>query len=81
MKKYRTPPQLAAEYGCSSETIHSHIKAGRLKAFSLSPPNCKRPRWLISPEAVAEFERTYAYQTTPKPRRSRRKTKAFTEYV
>jgi hypothetical protein len=78
-----SPPELAKEWGIDPSTILAHIRAGRLRAFSTSPPGTKRPRWKIPPEAVAEFEATHAAQTPVKPVRStrRRRDPQFVEYV
>ena len=82
MKRYSTPPEQAAIWGVSPETVIGHIKAGRLKAFTTSPPGCKRPRWKISPEAVAEFEELHGPQAASKPTRKRAKTdRDYVEYV
>ena len=79
--RYFTPPQLAKIWGVSPETIIDHIKSGRLKAFTVSPPRCNRPRWRISPDAVREYEELLGPSTSPKPARSRNKHKDYIEYV
>ena len=55
-RDYVTPPQLAAEWRCDDDLIREFIKSGELRAFTLSPPGCLRPRWRINREAIAEFE-------------------------
>ena len=83
-KKFRTPPEQAREWRCSVERVISLIKSGELKAFTLSPPTCTRPRWRIPLEAAEEFERTHGVQQPPKSarkRRSAKKDQAFVEYV
>lgn len=80
---YLTPPELARRWRCTPETILAHIRAGRLRAFTLSPPTAKRPRWRIASSAVEEFENVHtAQQPVKSPRRSRRKRDAgYVEYV
>ncbi len=52
-----TPPQLAKRWRKSPEQIICLIRAGKLRAFDSSlNPGYGRPRFLITPEAVAEFE-------------------------
>lgn len=76
-----TPPQLAKRWLCTPETVLSHIKAGRLRAFTLSPPDAKRPRWRISPDAITEFERLHSAHQPQQPVRRRRQAKREPQYV
>lgn len=70
---YFSPPRLSKLWGCSPETVLSLIRTGRLRAFTLSPWGCKRPRWRIPAEAVREYEAAHAACQTPEPRRSRKR--------
>ena len=54
--EYLTPTQLAEQWLTTAETVIAHIKVGRLRAFTLSPPGSRRPRWRIPMEAISEFE-------------------------
>ena len=76
---YLTPPKLAKQWGCSPETVLSLIKSGRLRAYTLSPPSSKRPRWRIPPGAVSEFENG-GFQQKPKRVARRQKQEAVTQY-
>lgn len=84
MTEYLTPPELATLWKCTPETIVSHIKAGRLRAFTLSPPGSRRPRWRIPPDAIVEFESRQAARPPvtqqPKVRRSQRRDPGYVEY-
>lgn len=71
---YFTPAQLAERLQTTAETVIGHIRAGRLGAFSLSPPGCKRPRYRITPDAVTEFEESQQVRPPAKPTPRRRKT-------
>lgn len=51
-----TPNDLAARWNCDAETVLALIRRGALRAFTLSPPGCKRPRWKISAATVAAYE-------------------------
>lgn len=75
-----TPPQVARRWGVKPERVLSLIRAGRLRAFVLPvvthrPGAQSRPRFRITPEAVADFESacavggTHAHKArrTPRP--------------
>lgn len=81
--RYYSPPQLAKLWGVDPGTILTHIRAGRLRAFSTSPPGTRRPRWRIAPSAVAEFESLHSAHPPVKPVRSTRRKAdpAYVEYV
>ena len=71
--RYYTPPEVAKEWWkCSPDRVVDLIKSGKLRAFTLSPPGCKRPHWKIPEEAILEFElANQPKPPTPKPRRRR----------
>ena len=76
-----TPPTLAKRWGCTPETVLALIRAGRLTAFTLSPPGSKRPRWRITEEAVLAFERGEQSQLVPKAdKRQRRRSQPRVEF-
>ena len=49
-----TPPEVAAMWGLSINTVHSLIRAGKLPAVPLNLTGT-RPRWKISREAMTRF--------------------------
>lgn len=52
-----TPPELAKKWRMTPEKIINLIRSGKLSGFDSSiNPGFGRPRFLITPEAVAEFE-------------------------
>jgi hypothetical protein len=67
-----TPRELSRRWRCSHDRIREWIRAGVLKAINLAPTNCGRPRFVVLPEHLAEFEakRQAAPATTPR-RKSR----------
>lgn len=73
-----TPPQLAKRYGCDPTKIIRAIERGDLAAINLAEPGTVRPRYRITPEAIAAFERSKmrhppAAAEQPAPRRPKRK--------
>ncbi|WP_410000387.1 helix-turn-helix domain-containing protein [Planctomyces sp. SH-PL14] len=68
-----SPTELAARWNCTPETILAMIRRGTLRAFTLSPPGCKRPRWRVSRAAVEDYEAGPVQVKPPEqPRPSRR---------
>lgn len=69
-----TPPQLAKRYGCKPEKILAWIRSGELQALNLATTRGGRPRWRITPEAIAAFERSRTATPPPPVVRRRRRT-------
>lgn len=53
-----TPPDVAKRYRVATAKVLRWIRLGELKAINLANRGCTRPRYSISPEALAEFERS-----------------------
>ena len=68
-----TPPQLARHMGVSPDKILHWIRTGELRAFNAATRVGGRPRYLISADAVAEFEKRREVVCTAKARRRTRK--------
>jgi hypothetical protein len=68
---YLTPPALAELMGLDVSKILTWIRRGELQAFNAATTAAGRPRYLISPSAIQEFEQRRA--VVPKSaRRTRR---------
>lgn len=78
---YFTPPQLSKRWRCKPSTVIAAIKRGDLRAFNLASPGCTRPRFRISPEAVAEFELRKSVVTPVKAIRTRRRDESVKSFV
>jgi len=76
-----TPPELARQWGVTTEKILTFIRSGELAAIDASTRRNKRPRFLIDKSAIEDFERRRAVvpASTPAPRR-KRTTEGVTEY-
>jgi len=73
--------ELAEHWQCSTEHVLDLIHQKRLKAFSLSKPGSKRPRYRITDEAVAEYEAQHQAQAPAKPATRRpRKREAVIQF-
>jgi len=79
---YLSPPELARRWGTNPSRVVSLIHRGELAAIDLSAePGVGRPRWKVSPDAIAQFESrrsNHNTQTATQPqRRKRSKYKTF----
>lgn len=63
---------LCERYGVSEHTVLAWIKSGELRAINVGRRSGgKKPRWRITPEALATFEALRTHD--PPPPRTRRK--------
>lgn len=69
---YLTPPELASRLRVKAAKVINWIRSGELRAIDLATRGSRRPRYRISPEAVAEFERRRSAAPLPRPIRRRR---------
>jgi hypothetical protein len=71
-----TVADVAIRYRVSPDKVRGWIKRGELRAINTAAVRCGKPRFVILPEALAEFERSRAAAEPPKqPRRRIRTTK------
>jgi hypothetical protein len=69
-----TVSDLAARWRVSPDKVRAWINRGELRAVNTSATLCGRPRWVVSADAVAAFERRRSGGPTPKPQRRRKAT-------
>jgi hypothetical protein len=74
-----TTRDVARRYRVSEDRVRRWIKAGELKAINTSDPLC-RPRWVVPPEALADFERSRTGGPPPKQPQRRRRLAAPVDY-
>lgn len=67
-----TPPEIAELLRVGRDKVFGWIRSGELRATNLAARLGGRPRWSISPEALAEFESRRTAQPTPKAPKRRR---------
>lgn len=66
-RKWRTPPDIAADLGCKPESVIGWIRRGELDAVDVSSrPGSGRPRFRVSEEALQEFLARRSVQPPPK---------------
>lgn len=68
-----TVREVARRYRVGEDKVRAWIRRGELRAINTATVLCSRPRFVIPPEAITEFERrrTVAPPKSP-PRRRRR---------
>jgi transposase len=63
-----TPPQIAKRYRVSPEKVLGWIRRGELRAINIAMnPHGKCPRWIITPESLADFEQARSSRPAPRP--------------
>jgi Helix-turn-helix domain len=66
-----TVPELAQRWRVGEAKIRGLIQRGELRAFNASGSLCRRPRWVIMPESVAQYEMRWS-SAPPAPRPAKR---------
>ena len=69
-----TVADLAKRYRVSEDKVRGWIRAGLLKGINTADVACGKPRYIVLPEALAEFERVRSTAPLPKVPRRRRPT-------
>lgn len=72
-----SPQQVAERYGVDHFKVLRWINSGQLAAVNVATSPKGRPRWRISEEALADFERRRS--NMPAPTTSRRRKSAAVE--
>jgi hypothetical protein len=67
-----TPNELGKLFRVSSDKILSWIRSGELGAINTASNRCGRPRFVILPRHIAEFENRRKAADPPAPPRRRR---------
>lgn len=65
-----TPPEVGRRLRIKPERVITLIRSGRLRAMNISA-GAKSPRFRITPEALADFERSLAVVPPTPPTRRR----------
>jgi transposase len=68
-----TVADFARRYRVGEDKVRAWIERGELRAVNTAAVLCGKPRWVIPPEALAEFERRRAGGPEPKPPVKRRR--------
>ena len=79
--RYLTPPAIASRFGVKPESVIGWIRNGELAAINLARQGSLRPRYRISPEALALFEQKRAVVPRTPAVRKPRPNPAIKEFV
>jgi transposase len=75
-----TTADVARRYRVSEEKVRGWIRRGELFAIDTSDARCRRPRYVIPPDALERFERGRSAAEPPKPPRRRMETQEIDYY-
>lgn len=76
-----TVREFSRRYRVGEDKVRAWIRRGELRAINTAAALCGRPRWVIPPEALPEFEKYRCGGPVPKsPRRRRRQTQEIDFY-
>ena len=75
-----TVADVARRYRVGEGKVRAWIAHGELRAVNTAAVLCGRPRWVIPPEALAEFEKGRLGGLPPKPERRRRRRPGFVDH-
>jgi hypothetical protein len=77
-----TVPEVARRYRIGEDKVRGLIRRGEIIAINTAEKRSGRPRFVITPEALAAFElrRQAATPKAPKPKRRKRTTAAIDYY-
>jgi excisionase family DNA binding protein len=69
-----TPAELARLLRVSPDRIRAWIRSGELGAVNTAPGRLARPRFVVLPRHLEEWERRRSAGPAPRPQRRRRRT-------
>jgi transposase len=76
-----TVRDVAQRYRVGEDKVRGWIARGELRALNTAMTMCGRSRWVVTPEALAEFERQRQGGPAAKPEpRRRRRPQNFVDY-
>src|SRR5262249_23473377 len=67
-----TTADLARRYRVGEDKVRAWINRGELRAVNTAAALCGKPRWAVTADALAEFERRRQGGPPPKPTRRKR---------
>ena len=75
-----TTREVARRYRIGEDNVRGLIARGELRAINTAAVLCGRPRWVVTAEQLAEFERRRASGPPPTPKPKRKKTTEIDYY-
>jgi transposase len=68
-----TTRDVARRFRVGEDKVRSWIARGELKAVNTASVLCAKPRWVVTAESLAEFERQRTSGPPPRPPKRRRR--------
>jgi hypothetical protein len=75
-----TVNDLALRYRVGPDKVRNWIKRGELAALNTADTRCRRPRFVVTPEALEHFERGRQASTALKPAPRRKRKAAMVDF-
>lgn len=75
-----TVRDLALRFRVGEDKVRGWIKRGELSAINTADRRCARPRFVVTAEALAEFERRRHAATPNAPKPKRRKKTTYIDF-
>lgn len=75
-----TVADVAKRFRVSPDKVRTWIRRGDLPAINTADRRCARPRFVVTPESLAAFERRRQAATPNAPKPKRRKRTALVDY-
>lgn len=79
LRRGLTVRDVAARYRVSPDKIRRWIARGEMRAVNTATVLCGKPRWVIPPEALCDFEQR-RQRAPPKPAQRRRQRSQVIDY-
>jgi transposase len=75
-----TVRDLTRRYRVGADKVRGWIARGEIRAVNTSTALCGKPRWVVSPDALVEFERRRASDPPQPQPKKRNKQTGFVDY-
>jgi hypothetical protein len=75
-----TVEDVARRYRVSPDKVRGWISRGELRAVNTAAVLCGRPRWVVTAESLAAFERLRTGGPAPKPQRRPRRAPEIIDF-
>jgi hypothetical protein len=69
-----TVREVARRYRLGKDRVLAMIRSGALRALNLAPSRCGRPRYVIMPDALRQWEQANQVSPPPPPRRRQKRS-------
>lgn len=79
-KRSLTVNEFAQRYHVGPDKVRGWIRRGELTAINVAASQCRKPRFVITPEATAEFELKRNAGPKPKSKPRQRRKEAAVDY-